>query len=62
MGAAYQLFIAAGDTLFQGLFEADDIRLGFEMLDAQHRRIEGYGASRVKVQCTTRTSKSHFGT
>lgn len=53
--AVYQLFIAAGDTLFEGLFEADDIRLGFEMLGTQSGTIEGYDTSRVKVWCPTRT-------
>ena len=49
--AIYQLFIAAGSTLFQGLLEPEDIQLSFEKLDVQSRaeRIEGYDAARVKV-------------
>jgi len=54
--AIYQLFIAAGSTLFQGLLETEDIQLGFETLDAWGRagKIGGYDAARVKVRWTTR--------
>jgi len=53
--AIYQLFIAAGSTLFQGLLEPEDVRLSFETLDAQSRivGIAGYDAARVKVWWTT---------
>ena len=49
--AIYQLFMAAGSTLFQGLFEAEDIWVCFETLDIQSKagKIEGYDAARVKV-------------
>jgi hypothetical protein len=49
--AIYQLFIAAGGTLLQGLLEAEDVRLCFETLDAQSTAgtIVGYDAARVKV-------------
>ena len=49
--AIYQLFIAAGKSLFEGLLEAEDVRLGFETLDAQSKiwEIGGYDAARVKV-------------
>ena len=59
--AIYQLFITAGSTLFQGLLEAEDVRLGFETLDAQSRigEIEGYDAARVKVWWAT--MKFHNG-
>jgi len=55
--AIYQLFVAAGSTLFQGLLEAEDVKLGFETLDAQSRagEIGGYDAARVKVRWTTHT-------
>jgi hypothetical protein len=53
--AIYQLFIAAGNTLFQGLLEPEDVQLCFETLDAQSkvRKVEGYDAARVKVWWTT---------
>ena len=49
--AIYQLFIAAGRSLFEGLLEAEDVRLGFETLDAQSKigEIGGYDAAKVKV-------------
>ena len=49
--AIYQLFIAAGNTLFQGLFEDEDVWVCFETLDAQDKagKIKGYDAARVKV-------------
>ena len=52
--AIYQLFIAAGSTLFQGLLEPEDIQLSFEKLDVQSRaeKIGGYDAARVKVRWT----------
>jgi len=49
--AIYQLFIAAGNTLLQGIFEAEDAWVCFETLDAQSRRggVVEYDAGRVKV-------------
>jgi hypothetical protein len=49
--AIYQLFIIAGNTLLQGLLEAEDVRLCFETLDVQSAAgtIAGYDAARVKV-------------
>jgi len=49
--AIYQLFIAAGNTLFQGVFEAEDAWVCFETLEVQSRarNITGYDATRVKV-------------
>jgi len=49
--AIYQLFIAAGDALFQGLFEAEDVWVCFETLGVQSKAgdIMGYDAARVKV-------------
>jgi hypothetical protein len=49
VNAIYQLFIAAGDALLQGLLEAEDVRLCFETLDAQGENIVGCDAARVKV-------------
>ena len=51
--AIYQLFITAGNVLFQGLFEAEDVWICFETLNAQSKagKIEGYDAARVKVWC-----------
>ena len=53
----YQLFIAAGNTLFQGLFEAEDVWICFETLDVQSKagNIKEYDTARVKVWCTTNT-------
>ena len=49
--AIYQLFIAAGNTILQGLFEAEDVWVCFETLDAQSKEgnIKEYDAARVKV-------------
>ena len=50
--AIYQLFIAAGNTLFQGFFEAEDVRVCFETLDKYSGSgyyMPGYDNARVKV-------------
>jgi hypothetical protein len=49
--AIYQLFIAAGNTLLQGILEAEDVQVCFEILDVQSRswKIERYDAAKVKV-------------
>ena len=54
----YNLFIAAGGALFQGLLEAEDIRVCFEILDAQNRKILAYNATKIKVWFTTHTNAS----
>ncbi|KAF9644393.1 hypothetical protein BDM02DRAFT_3263577 [Thelephora ganbajun] len=48
--AIYQLFIAAGNTLLQGLLEAEDVRVCFGMLDAQAltKKISGFDAAKLK--------------
>ncbi|KAF9644371.1 hypothetical protein BDM02DRAFT_3190670, partial [Thelephora ganbajun] len=48
--AVYQLLIAAGNTLLQGLLEAEDVRVCFEMLDAQTSagKISGFDAAKLK--------------
>ncbi|KAF9646044.1 hypothetical protein BDM02DRAFT_319686 [Thelephora ganbajun] len=48
--AIYQLFIAVGNTLVQGLLEAEDVRVCFEMLDAQAsaKKISGFDAAKLK--------------
>jgi len=53
--AIYQLFTAAGNTLLQGVFEAEDVWICFETIDAQSKEgnIKEYDAARVKVRCTT---------
>ena len=58
--AIYYLFVAAGNTLFQGLLEAEDVRACFEILDAQNtiRKITEYSVARVKVWFTTHTNAS----
>jgi hypothetical protein len=50
--AIYQLFVAAGKTLFQGLLEPEDVKVCFETLDTSASRagIEGYDAARVDVR------------
>ena len=54
--AIYQLLIAAGNTLLQGLLEAEDVWVCFEMLDtlSMAGKIEGYDTARVKVRCITK--------
>ena len=54
----YSLFIAAGGALFQGLLEAEDIRVCFEILDAQSRNITVYNVTRIQVWFTTYTKAS----
>ncbi|KAF9646064.1 hypothetical protein BDM02DRAFT_3119300 [Thelephora ganbajun] len=46
----YQLFIAAGNTLLQGLLKAEDVQVCFEMLDAQAsaKKISGFDAAKLK--------------
>ena len=57
--AIYQLFIAApGSTLFQGLFDAEDVWVCFETLDAQAGNIQGYDAVMVKVWYITHAKAS----
>ena len=58
--AIYQLFIAAGNTLFEGLLEAEDVLVCFRTLDIQSTvgKIEGYDAGRVKVWWITHTKAS----
>jgi len=59
--AIYQLFTAAGNTLLQGLLEAEDVRVCFETLDAQISvgNIAGDDAARIKVWCTNYVNASH---
>jgi len=47
--AIHNLFFTAGNTLCQGLLEAEDVRVCFEIFDAQGRKISAYDATRVKV-------------
>ncbi|KAF9642438.1 hypothetical protein BDM02DRAFT_3193259 [Thelephora ganbajun] len=46
----YQLLIATGNTLLQGLLEAEDVWVCFEMLDAQTSagKILGFDATKLK--------------
>ena len=58
--AIYYLFKTAGNTLFQGFLEAEDVQTCFETLDAQGTagNILGYDAARVQVRCTAHTKAS----
>lgn len=47
--AVYRLLTAAGNVLFQGLLDPEDIRACFEMLDAEAQRIEGFNAAKLQV-------------
>ena len=59
--AIYELFLAAGNGLFQGLFEAEDIRICFETLGAYAAgSIAGYDAARIEVRFITRTKASNL--
>jgi len=52
----YQLFSVVGKTLLQGLLEPEDVRVCFEILDAQRSRPEGIvklDETKLEVQCAT---------
>jgi len=59
--AIYQLFIAAGDTLLQGVLEPGDVEVCFKILDSQIalERIQGLDAARLNVRCDSRFGASH---
>ena len=56
--AIYQLFIAAGNTLLQGLLAPDDVQACFEILKTWSHRKIGFDAVKLKVQCATRGNAS----
>ena len=60
--AIYELFLAAGNGLFQGLFEAEDIRICFENLSVYGTggSITGYDTARIQVRFITRTKASNL--
>jgi len=53
--AIYRLFVAAGDTLLQGLLEPEDVQACFTTMDAGVfiKGIEGPDAAKLKAQCST---------
>jgi hypothetical protein len=59
-GAIYQLFVAAGNTLLQGLLEPGDVQVCFETLDACRTGIVGCNAAGLNVRCDSRSNASHY--
>jgi len=61
--AVYQLFIAAENTLLQGLLEPEDVQACFELLDTQfYRPTNGVvepDAEKLKVRCEFHPDVSH---
>jgi len=59
--AIYQLFVAAGNTLLQGLLEPDDVQICFETLDSEipPGRVVGLNAEKLQVRRATRFDTSH---
>jgi len=59
--AIYRLFIAAGNTLLQGVLEPEDVQVCFETVDSQItlERIQGLDAARLNVRCDSRFGASH---
>ena len=51
--AIYKLFIAAGNTLLQGLLEPDDVRACFDILDSWPQEKMGFDAAKLRVRRTT---------
>ena len=59
-GAIYQLLIAVGDTLLQGILKPEDVRVCFEILDSEipHRKV-ALDAGKLQVRCAARSGASH---
>ena len=47
--AIYQLFIAAGNTVLQGLLEPEDAQVCFEILDTRREWIKGFESAKLQV-------------
>ena len=47
--AIYQLFTAAGNSLLQGLIDAEDVQLCFNILNLRHRWIVGFESAKIQV-------------
>ena len=65
--AIYQLFVAAGNTLLQGLLEPEDVQACFKALDAtagisppSGTGLSKPGAKKIKVQCSICLGASHL--
>jgi len=60
-GAIYQLFVAAGNTLLQGLLKTEDVQVCFETLDFEVplQRVVGLDAGKLQVRRPTRSRASH---
>ena len=50
--AVYQLFVAAGNTLLQGLLEPEDVQECFNMLNARNYGNMGFITEKIQVLCT----------
>ena len=60
--AVFRLFVAAGNTLLQGLLEPDDVRTCFEILETQLSRpggMAGLSTTKLEVQCAAHPDASH---
>jgi hypothetical protein len=58
--AIYQLLVAAGNTLLQGLLEPGDVQVCFETLGACRGGIGGFDAAKLNVRCGSRSNASHY--
>ena len=62
--AIYQLLIAAGETLLQGLLEPEDVKVCFEVLDTGfHGSTPGVAeldVAKLNVRCECRLDASHY--
>jgi hypothetical protein len=52
--AIYQLFVAAGNTLLQGLLSPEDVQVCFGILDTRFEWIIGFESAKIQVQCAFR--------
>ena len=60
VGAIYQLFAVAGNTLLRGLLEPEDVQTCLNALNLQilARIIAGFDAAKIKVRCASHSNSS----
>lgn len=60
-GAIYQILVAAGGALLQGLIEPEDVQVCFKILDSEIPlgRVGGLDAGKLQVGCAARSGASN---
>ena len=59
--AIYELFTAAGNTLFRGFLDPDDVQACFNILDTWSQRKMGFDVAKLKVWDMAYGDASRFG-